>query len=92
MRRSEFCQSRGLSFSTLDRHLKQRFADLQRALSEPNYAATVETIRAIKEIQREEYGKQMNQRAQFYRDHPKANPWDKKEELQGLGLKDYPEQ
>jgi len=24
MRRSEFCQSRGLSFSTLDRHLKNR--------------------------------------------------------------------
>ncbi len=24
MRRSEFCQSRGLSFSTLDRHLKRR--------------------------------------------------------------------
>ncbi len=24
MRRSEFCQSRGLSFSTLDRHLKER--------------------------------------------------------------------
>ena len=24
MRRSEFCQSRGLSFSTLDRHLKKR--------------------------------------------------------------------
>ena len=24
MRRSEFCQSRGLSYSTLDRHLKKR--------------------------------------------------------------------
>jgi hypothetical protein len=24
MRRSEFCQSRGLSFSTLDRHLRKR--------------------------------------------------------------------
>ncbi|MGA8508046.1 MAG: hypothetical protein WB762_20755 [Candidatus Sulfotelmatobacter sp.] len=24
MRRSEFCRSRGLTFSTLDRHLKQR--------------------------------------------------------------------
>src|SRR5437660_6670030 len=24
MRRSEFCQSRGLSFSTMDRHLKKR--------------------------------------------------------------------
>jgi hypothetical protein len=24
MRRSEFCRSRGLSFSTLDRHLKKR--------------------------------------------------------------------
>ena len=24
MRRSEFCQSRGLSFNTLDRHLKKR--------------------------------------------------------------------
>ena len=24
MRRSEFCQSRGLNFSTLDRHLKKR--------------------------------------------------------------------
>jgi hypothetical protein len=24
MRRSEFCESRGLSFSTLDRHLKKR--------------------------------------------------------------------
>jgi hypothetical protein len=24
MRRSEFCQTRGLSFSTLDRHLKKR--------------------------------------------------------------------
>src|ERR1700685_4731784 len=24
MRRSEFCQSRGLSFSTLDRHVKKR--------------------------------------------------------------------
>src|ERR1700716_1625246 len=24
MRRSEFCQNRGLSFSTLDRHLKKR--------------------------------------------------------------------
>jgi hypothetical protein len=24
MRRSDFCQSRGLSFSTLDRHLKKR--------------------------------------------------------------------
>ena len=30
MRRSEFCQSRGLSFSTLDRHLKNRHSKRRR--------------------------------------------------------------
>jgi hypothetical protein len=30
MRRSEFCQSRGLSFSTLDRHLKKRHRKRRR--------------------------------------------------------------
>ncbi len=32
MRRSEFCQSRGLSFSTLDRHLKKRRWKRRRTL------------------------------------------------------------
>jgi hypothetical protein len=30
MRRSEFCRSRGLSFSTLDRHLKKRLWERNR--------------------------------------------------------------
>jgi hypothetical protein len=30
MRRSEFCQSRGLSFSTLERHLKKRCWKIRR--------------------------------------------------------------
>src|SRR2546427_12662782 len=33
MRRSEFCQSRGLSFSTLDRHLKKRRWKRRRRLT-----------------------------------------------------------
>jgi hypothetical protein len=33
MRRSEFCQSRGLSFSTLDRHLKKRRWKRMRGLA-----------------------------------------------------------
>ena len=33
MRRSEFCQSRGLSFSTLDRHLKKRRWKRRRRLA-----------------------------------------------------------
>jgi hypothetical protein len=33
MRRSEFCRSRGLSFSTLDRHLKKRRGELPSAAS-----------------------------------------------------------
>jgi hypothetical protein len=33
MRRSEFCRSRGLSFSTLDRHLKKRRWKRRRRLT-----------------------------------------------------------
>lgn len=36
MRRSEFCQSRGLSFSTLDRHLKKRRWKRQRSSAPAN--------------------------------------------------------
>ena len=35
MRRSEFCQSRGLSFSTLDRHLKKRRWKRRRSAVSP---------------------------------------------------------
>jgi hypothetical protein len=43
MRRSEFCQSRGLSFSTLDRHLKKlRWKRRRRAVSSAGRLVKVE--------------------------------------------------
>jgi hypothetical protein len=43
MRRSEFCQSRGLSFSTLDRHLKkQRWKRRRRSVSSADRLVSVE--------------------------------------------------
>jgi hypothetical protein len=43
MRRSEFCQSRGLSFSTLDRHLKkQRWKRRRRPASSAGRLVPVE--------------------------------------------------
>jgi hypothetical protein len=43
MRRSEFCQSRGLSFSTLDRHLKKlRSARRRRSVSSAGQLVKVE--------------------------------------------------
>ena len=43
MRRSEFCQSRGLSFSTLDRHLKQwRWKRRRRPVSSAGRLLSVE--------------------------------------------------
>jgi hypothetical protein len=39
MRRSEFCQSRGLSFSTRDRHLKKRRWKNRRKLGAPPWTA-----------------------------------------------------
>jgi len=43
MRRSEFCQSRGLSFSTLDRHLKKRrWKRRRRPVSSAGRLVTVE--------------------------------------------------
>ena len=48
MRRSEFCQSRGLSFSTLDRHLKkQRWKRGRRPTSSAGRLVPVE-LRAKK--------------------------------------------
>jgi len=38
-RRSEFCQSRGLSFSTLDRHLKKRCWKRRRRPRRPTSSA-----------------------------------------------------
>src|ERR1700756_2160647 len=43
MRRSEFCQSRGLSFSTLDRHLKKlRWKRRHKPISSPARLVPVE--------------------------------------------------
>ena len=43
MRRSEFCQSRGLSFSTLDRHLKKRrWKKRRRPISSAGHLVPVE--------------------------------------------------
>lgn len=43
MRRSEFCRSRGLSFGTLDRHLKkQRWKRRSRAASSAGWLVPVE--------------------------------------------------
>src|SRR6266853_2883858 len=42
MRRSEFCQSRGLSFSTLDRHLKKRRKRTRRPTSSAGRLVPVE--------------------------------------------------
>jgi hypothetical protein len=43
MRRSEFCQSRGLSFSTLDRHLKKlRLKKRRKPISSAGRLAPVE--------------------------------------------------
>ena len=43
MRRSEFCQSRRLSFSTLDRHLKkQRWKRRRRSVSSADRLVSVE--------------------------------------------------
>ena len=43
MRRSEFCQSRGLSFSTLDRHLKKlRWKRRRKPISSAGHLVPVE--------------------------------------------------
>ena len=46
MRRSEFCQSRGLSFSTLDRHLKKlRWKRRRKPISSAGRLVPVELAR-----------------------------------------------
>ena len=42
MHRSEFCQTRGLSFSTLDRHLKKRRWKRRRTVSSASRLVSVE--------------------------------------------------
>jgi len=59
--------------------LRRLLADLQRALSELNSAAAWVAVQKIKEIQRGEYNQGTSRTAQFYRDHPEANPWNNKE-------------
>jgi hypothetical protein len=70
--------------------LKRRFAEIQEAFSETNYAATMEKIQEI-ETARKEFNEQMRQRSRSRRANPEANPWNKKETIQSLGLKDPPE-
>lgn len=77
-----------LPLSTLAPLLKQRFADLQESLSEPNYAATCRAIEGIKQIKRREYDQEMQKRVQFHRDHPDAKHKNGNETVQSLGLND----
>src|SRR5208282_1212776 len=51
MRRSEFCRSRGLSFGTLDRHLKKR-RWRRKSLYHPSQFATPQTTFPLHECQR----------------------------------------
>jgi hypothetical protein len=54
MRRSEFCQSRGLSFSTLDRHLKKRrWKRRRRPVSSASRLVSVELAAKKSPTQRE---------------------------------------
>jgi hypothetical protein len=54
MRRSEFCQSRGLSFSTLDRHLnKRRSKRGRRSVSSAGHLVPVELVARKSPMQHE---------------------------------------
>ena len=68
--------------------LKARLPDLQKALSESNYPVTKEIVQKLKQIHRDEYNQHANQTAQFYRDHPESNPWNKKEQIARLRIED----
>ncbi len=48
IRRSEFCQSRGLSFSTLDRHLKKRCWKRRRRAVSPAGGRLVKVVLAAR--------------------------------------------
>ncbi len=68
--------------------LKRHFEDLQVGLSEINYATTMEAVRKIKELRRDEDDEERRRTSKFYRDHPEKNPWNKKGEIQTLGIED----
>ncbi len=54
MRRSEFCQSRGLSFSTLDRHLKKlRWKRRRKPISSAGRLVPVELVARKSSTQQE---------------------------------------
>jgi len=68
--------------------LKVRLPDLREALSEANYPATKEIVQKLKQIRRDEYNQQTNQRAQSYCGHPESNPWNRKERITRLRVED----
>ncbi len=76
-----------LPLTEIGQLLNRRFPDLVAGLSEANYAATMDAVERIKRLRQEEYDQRAKQEAQFYRDHPEENPWDKKQSIQTLGLK-----
>jgi len=82
------------SWSDLDglaKVLEPQFAHLEEALSPAHYGETIHVIEKMEEISRQEFIERLNRGARFYRDHPEASPWNKREHIQTLGLKDYPE-
>jgi hypothetical protein len=74
-----------LPLSVLRPLLKKHFAELQEALSEANYATTWQAIQRIKQVEGREYYQDMKNRVQFYRDHPNADRWNRKQN-RNLGL------
>jgi hypothetical protein len=69
--------------------LEPEVPHLEKALSHEHYEETIQVIVKMEEISRSEFIARWNKNVQFYRDHPDANIWNKKEPIQTLGIKDY---
>ncbi len=82
-----------LGIPDIARWVESRFSEIEEAFSPTHYARTVEAIEKVEEMDRQKAEKSMaewNERAKFYREHPEASLWNKKQEgpIQSLGFKD----
>ncbi len=83
-----------LGLTDIAQWVKQRLGEIVEAFSPGHYAATLEAIEKVKEIERQkskESQAEWNERVKFHREHPEANPYKEKKQsgpIQSLGLKD----
>jgi hypothetical protein len=75
----------------LGRVLESQILLIEESLSQGHYEETIRTMEKLEEIGRRRFVERWKKSAKFYHEHPEADPWNKKEEIQTLGVKNYPE-